>query len=299
MSKKTIRARSGGPLASARMLAPAALGLLLFAAGCPVDVNPGDPPGDDDPTPPPECDAATTARVRIFHGAPGTPVEKLPGKPERTPNLQVFRADKMAPLASLAFGKAAVVSICPGTYDLAAQLDNDDEARATAAAVTIAAGEKITLVAAGFVAPETGQDGLHVIVQHEPFPAEPDGTSRLVLVNAAPDLPTVAVELSAEHQGAEAPSLARYDGTPALEVAGDKALPIDLLDGETVMARFGIEPRFPAGANLYGIVFDRTQLTPEEEAMMPRPKPKAKLFLTGDDPLIGNVAGGGITFKLK
>ncbi len=76
-------------------LAPwlASLLMLLFTAGCPVDINEGDGGGDDDGPSEAECPTAQLATVRIFHGAGGTPVTRLPFVDPSTRNLTVVRPD--------------------------------------------------------------------------------------------------------------------------------------------------------------------------------------------------------------
>lgn len=254
-----------------------------------MDVNEAPDPGEPPPPPTPECASADTARVRFFHGAPGTPQEKEPGKPARTPNVVVFGTKtgvKERTLVSFQFGRAATARLCAGTYDLRIALDNKAKtALASVSAFSVTAGQKFTIVASGYVAPTTGQDAFRVLPQLETFTTQTDGQGRLIVVHASPDAPTVDVDLDPEAAGANATGLARYGATAILPVPGNSEVSVGLLVGATAAETFDIS-RFPANVNLFGIVFGTDTATTSRS-----------LFLTGDDELFGNTTRGGITIS--
>ena len=75
----------------------------------------------------------------------------------------------------------------------------------------------------------------------------------------------------------------------------DKAVTVAFKEGDAARVSFAIEPRFPKDAKLIALVFDTLAPDPED----PDKVPLAKLFLTGDDPLVGAVSGGGVLFTAQ
>jgi hypothetical protein len=73
---------------------------------------------------------------------------------------------------------------------------------------------------------------------------------------------------------------------------------VNFLMGTTAKVSFSIAPRLPAFAKAVAVLFDTEVFDPDNPDPTKRsPTPKAQLFVTGDDPLLGLVAGGGITFS--
>jgi hypothetical protein len=260
-----------------------------------VDVNEAPDPGEPPPPPTPECASADTARVRFFHGAEGTPEEKEPGKPARTPNVVVFgtnttTAVKERTLVSFQFGRAAIARLCPGTYDLRIALD--DKAKTPLATVTpfsVVKGQKFTIVATG----KANAADFRVVPLLEAFQSldamsgvRKDGKAGLVLVQASADIPLVDIDIDPKAAGSNVVGLAAFKASTELTLEGNtEKLPVELLVGDTTKASFTIS-RVPANVSLFGIVFG-TDTEDTSRAM----------FLTGDDPLFGNTTRGGITIS--
>jgi hypothetical protein len=60
---------------------------------------------------------------------------------------------------------------------------------------------------------------------------------------------------------------------------------------------FSIAPRIPTGAKTLAILFDTEVFDPKNpDPTKVSPAPVPRLFVTGDDPLFGQVAGGGVQF---
>jgi len=280
-------------------LAPAAM--LLFTAGCPVDANEEKAPDADENGPPPECMAADAARIRILQAAKGLGTLMRPGRPDVTQTLSLTRANPADPesplvLSNNGFGATANASVCPGMKTIIAStqvLDGEmiKDGELGKVDIDIAAKERITLVVTGFVAPAAGQDSVKfVVIRESKLPAREAGKSNLIVANAIPDSPTVAVDFNPA-AGAEIAALARYGVSDVVAVeTPEKAVTVKVLEGDAAKVSFSISPRFPAGANLIAVLYDTLAIP------MNGTKPSSKLFLTGDDPLIGNAPGSGIIF---
>lgn len=298
--------------------------LPVFTAGCPVDVNEGTPP-DGGGTGGGECPAAERNTVRIFHGAGGTPVTRPEFGPATTRALTVVRPDApggSATVASLAAGRAALVQFCSGKQiNLIARLAGSTTARAMTTimlppppANASPLDAATTLVLAGISDalnpdepsgtpenPASVADPLRFIEVPDMFSTGPE--TQIQVVHASRKTPTpVDVELNPDSAGPDVMGLVRYEasmvgptrGTPDTDPA---AVPVAFLEGTTARASFSISPRIPAGAKALVILFDTEIYDPNRPATEPPvPAPAARLFVTGDDPLLGGVAGGGVQF---
>jgi hypothetical protein len=295
--------------------------LPVFTAGCPVDVNEGTPP-DGGGTGGAECPPAERNTVRIFHGAGGTPVTRPEFGPATTRNLTVVRPDApggSATVASLAAGRAALVQFCAGKpINLVARLAGSMAARAMTTimlppppANASPLDAAMTLVLAGISDalkpdgtpenPASVANPLRFIVVPDTFGTGPE--TQIQVVHASRKTPTpVDVELNPESAGPDVAGLARYEvsmvnptrGTPDTDPS---AVPVAFLEGTTARASFTISPRIPAGAKALVIHFDTEIFDPNRPASEgPTPAPVARIFVTGDDPLLGGVAGGGVQF---
>ncbi len=111
------------------------------------------------------------------------------------------------------------------------------------------------------------------------------------------------MEVDPDRAGAELLGLTRY-GAPLAPTAtkgtpdtAPSAVTVAFLEGTATRASFSISPRIPAGAKALAIHFDTEIFDPKNPDPAARnPPPVARLFLTGNDPLLGFVAGGGVTF---
>lgn len=297
--------------------------LLLFTAGCPVDVNPGDGMGDDDGGGTSECPSAERATVRIFHGAGGTPVTRPQFGPSTTRALLIDRPD-LDPddppvVATLSAGRAALVQLCGNKeITLGARLAGADVDRITvmltltpdadpakfdAQETIVVAGIADTLVDMVPENPASAANPLRFILVPDTF-----GTSsetQIQVVHASRKIPTpIAVEVDPGTTGAEIATLNRYELSSVFLTKGTSdvapsPVPIAFQDPATFASKasFTISPRVPAGAKVVAIAYDTEIYDPKNpDPTQVSPPPSAKLFVTGDDPLLGWVSGGGITF---
>lgn len=314
-------------------LAP--LAVLLCMAGCPVSINTGGDDGDDGPATE-ECPAAQRATVRIFHGAGGTPVTRPEFGPATTRNLNVVRPDldpaDPPVVASLAAGRSAIVQICGGKQvTLGARLVGAKKDR-TALMITLTPDADpskfdvgTTIVLAGISDdvkpdpanpsveigenPASATNPLKMIVVPETFSTVAAET-QIQVVHVSRLTPTpIDVEVNPDSTGPEIMALERYEdhyqqGDPMfrapVQTKGSAdtaavAVPIAFLQGASTKKSFSV-PRVPAGAKVLAIHFDNEVYDPDNKDQRSVPAPAARLYLTGDDPLLGSVAGGGVTF---
>ena len=296
--------------------------LLAVTAGCPVDVNEGDGMTDDGSSNA-ECMSSELATVRIMHAAGGTPVTRPQFLPPTTRNLNVTRPDpkdatKTLTVTSLAPGRASLVQLCGNKpLMLGARLAGAKADRTTQMVTLTPDADptkfepNLTIVLAGISDdlksdgtpenPKSAADPLRFILVPNTFGASPD--TEIQVVHASRKTPAlVDVETNPDRTGAEITALARYaisalgptKGTPDTAPA---TVPIVFLEGTTTRASFTITPRIPAGAKALAIHFDTEVFDPGNPDMAGQnPAPIARLFLTGNDPLLGRVAGGGIQF---
>jgi hypothetical protein len=295
--------------------------LLLLTAGCPVDVNTAKPDGGDDGGDP-ECPKTELATVRFFHAAGGTPVTRPEFGPATTRNLNVVRmdsADELVVVTSLVAGRASIVQLCGNKMlTLGARLSGADEDRATMMIMLTPDADAslfdvgTTIVLAG-IADALKEDGvtpenpasvgnaLQFITVKDTFSTGAE--TQMQVVHASRQTPTpIDVELNPDSTGPDVPGLVRYafSGVQPTKGTADtapSAVPVTFLQAAVAKASFTIAPRMPAGAKGLAIHFDTEVFDPDHPDPTKRsPAPKPQLFLTGDDPLLGLVAGGGITF---
>jgi hypothetical protein len=299
--------------------------LILSAAACAVDVNEGTGEGDDGPAAA-ECPPNELATVRFMHAAGGTPVTRPDFGPATTRNLNVVRPDFNDPatnqpklIVSLAAGRAGIAQVCGnkpmmfGARLAGAKADRmpplqimftpDPDPKLLAARTTIVlAGIADSLTPEG--APEnpaSAANPLRFIVVDDMFSSGPE--TQIQVVEASRVMPaTVDVDVNPDVAGAELTgdkALDRYEVSVVETTKGTVdampvAVPVRFLVASTVMQTFTIAPRVPAGAKVLAIHFDTEIYDPK--APTPPPAPVARLFLTGNDPLLGLAPGGGITF---
>jgi hypothetical protein len=301
-----------------------AIALAILATGCPVDVNEGTGGGDDDDAPAPECPSAQLATVRIFHAAGGTPVTRPEFGPSSTRNLNVVRtdapgatADKPLTVASLAAGRATLVQLCGNkTITLGARLAGAKVDRTTTTVMLTPDADpskfdaQMTIVLAG-IADTLKADGMPENPASTANPLTfikvPDtfstGTeTQIQVVHASRIVPSpVDVEANPDRAGVEFTGLTRYnftavDATRGTADTAPKTVVVQFLDGTAVKATHTITPRLPVGAKALAIEFDREVYDPTNPDPSTIPSNRAQLFVTGDDPLLGFVSGGGLQF---
>ena len=295
--------------------------MLLCTTGCPVDVNEGDGPGDDDGPVTPECPTAELATVRFFHAAGGTPVTRPDFGPATTRNLNVVRVDKDAEVVtSLAAGRASLVRLCSGkdlvlnmrlagakedrlAQSLTLRLTPDANPAAFDAGRTIVlAGIADTVVSGTPENPASAANPLHFIDVPDTFSAE-GGTTQMQVVHASRKVGTpVSVEVNPDAALAEIATLDRYM-TSAVVVskgstdAAPAAVPVVFTDAAMAKTSFSIAPRLPTGAKALAILFDTEVFDPDNpDPTKVNPPTTPRLFVTGDDPILGKAVGGGIQF---
>jgi hypothetical protein len=297
--------------------------VLLCTTGCPVDVNEGGDDGDDDPGPTPECPSAELATVRFFHAAGGTPVTRPDFGPATTRNLNVVRVDKDdAVVTSLAAGRASLVQLC-GNKDitlnarlvgaeenriamsLTIRLTPDTDPKAFDAGRTIIlAGIADTIIDGTPENPKSAMNPLQFIEVMDTFTAGAE--TQIQVVHASRKVAAeVNVEVNPDGMGSEITMLKRYEfsgiqGTKGSTDLAPAAVPVVFEDPTTTPATktsFSISPRIPMGAKALAILFDTEVFDPKNpDPTKVNPATTPRLFVTGDDPLLGRVVGGGVQF---
>jgi hypothetical protein len=307
----------------------AGVAVLLLTAGCPVDINEGEG-GDDDAPTTPECPTQDRVTVRFVHMAGGTPVTRKPGVTS-TRNLNVTRPDpadaaKTVTVTGLAPGRASLVRLCGNRmFTLGARLAGASKDRVTTTITLPPATPNsseldavMTIILAGISDalkmengaevpenPDSVANPLRFIVVPDTF--DTGNVTQLQVVHAsrktAPMMgATVDVEVNPDKTGAEVSALARYafsvpETTRGTADTSPSAVPVVFTQGGTELVKFSIAPRMPIGAKGLAILFDIEVFDPDNpDQTKVRPPVETKLFLTGDDPLLGAVAGGGVQF---
>jgi len=231
------------------------IALAAFAFGCssgsssgpdtgspPAPVaNGGDPGGSTKP-------AAGKATVRVVHASADAP------------KVDVYAAGGENPIVTgLAYGDASpYIEVNPGStaFELrASPSTSSDPVAFTSPAVAIAAGDKITAVAAGRLASKDGADALRVLPLVEGFDAAKAGSAIVRVVHASPDAPAVGVDVGDDDPRApEIPSLARFADTGASGVAlpSGAALRVGIDAAGSRVTSF-TTPKLPDGAEVFVI----------------------------------------------
>jgi hypothetical protein len=293
--------------------------LLLLATGCPVTIN-DEIAGDDDGPGTAECEKSSLSTVRFFHAAGGTPVTRPEFGPATTRQLQIVRLDlPMTPtIATMTAGRAVYAQICGNKQImLGARLAGAEDARAmitvtlTPDADPTAFDASRTMVLAGISDdlkadgtpenPKSVADPLRFIDVLDTFGTGSE--TQIQVVHASRKTPMqVDVEVNPDRAMAEITALTRYGFSAVAETKGTadtmpSAVPVQFLEGTAVRAMFSIAPRIPTSAKVVAIHFDTEVFDPDNPDPAARNPPTvARLFITGDDPLLGKVAGGGIQF---
>jgi hypothetical protein len=208
------------------------------AGGYPADSG---APDSGDPGP-------TEAGVRLVHAAAAAPA------------VDVYRKGSTTPIArDISYGEATgYVTIDAGTYQF--ELRPAGAAASTAPAfttpdVTVEGGKKYTAVAAGDLASSTAADGFRILPLEEGFGDNVAGKSRVRLVHAAYDAPTVAVDFGNDDGTApEVTAVARFGVTDAegAEVDSGELLQIGVVVNQSAITAF-TTPELPDAKNVFVI----------------------------------------------
>ncbi|HVU00717.1 MAG TPA: DUF4397 domain-containing protein [Polyangiaceae bacterium] len=158
--------------------------------------------------------SAATAMIRIVHAATGAPA------------VDLYVKGDVTPLATgLAYGKASsYVTVPAGNPEIEVRAMGASPTSTplyTTSAVQMEAGKKYTAVASGNVASTATTDAFRVLPLEEAFAAAGAGKTRVRVVHAGWDAPTVGLDVNADAPAApEVPSLARFadTGTDGLEL---------------------------------------------------------------------------------
>jgi hypothetical protein len=216
------------------LLAVSALGL----AGC---------SDDDDDGSPTDPGMSTDAMLRVVHASPGAPAVDIYVNGGTTPVV-----------VALAYGDASsYLEVAPGGHAVQIRAHGADptDAPAHEATVTLAEAEKVTAVAAGVLGSTRPEDAFRVLPLVEDFADPGPGNVAVRIVHAAPDAPTVAVDVGNDGVP-EITDLARFAATGAAGVAltAAEALRLGVWAGDP-LARAAVftTPALPEGGELFVI----------------------------------------------
>ena len=233
------------------LLTTVLLALVFVVAAC--DDN-NDATG---PTPP----IANAVMIRAIHASPDAPA------------VDVYANDGTTPLVQdLAYGEAtAYLDIPEGTYNI--QLRAAGSAASSVPVyetgdMTLSEGDRITALATGFLGSNDAADNFRIIPLAEDFTSAGAGMSRVRIVHASPDAPTVAIDVGNDGSP-EILSLARFEdtGTEGIELPASTALQIGIWAGNPLARVTAFTtPPLPAGSELFVIAAGSLELLPREEA---------------------------------
>lgn len=205
---------------------------------------------------------ADKAMLRVVHAAPTAPAVDLYAGGTTTKVVD-----------DLAYGEAsAYLELDPGalTVDVrAAGSAASDPAVFTTPSVTLEAGKKYTVVAAGDLASQDAADKFRVLPLEEGFAAPGAGNFAARIVHASFDAPTVGIDLGNDSAASpEVPSLERFADTGAAGVAlpENTALQVGVVAGGAVVTAFTTPAVVPAGAEVFLIATGQLGKLPREDA---------------------------------
>lgn len=220
------------------LLLTALLGILTFGlTGCSDDDD------DDGPVNPPASDAAM---LRVVHASPDAPLVDIYVDGGDTPVI-----------TALGYGAASdYLEVDPGTYSVEIRGHGADPTSTpafTVDALDLAAGARVTAVAAGLLGSSDPEASFRVLPYVEDFADPGTGNAAVRIVHAAPDAPTVALDVG--NDGApEVTDFARFAETGAAGVAlpAGTAVRIGVWAGSP-LARAAVftTPALPEGGELF------------------------------------------------
>ena len=209
--------------------------LLFVSAAC----------GDDDDGNQPDG-GGNTAQLRVVHAAPGAPA------------VDVYAEGNPTPLvANLPYGEvSSYVTVPAGSYAIQVRAAGSPSTSTPAhqtPSLNVAAGARITAVAAGLLASSDDADRFRVLALAEGFGTPAASNARVRIVHASADAPSVGIDVG-DDGNADIESLDRFDDTGAsgIDLPAGAALQIGILAGSTRVTAF-TTPELPAGADLFVI----------------------------------------------
>ena len=184
--------------------------------------------------------------LRVLHAVPDAPA------------VDVYAQGNATPLATSVSYRAtsAYVTVPGGTYTVELRPAGAAASSApvfTSAPVTLAAGDRVTAVAAGRLASTDASDTVRVLPLRERFATPAAGEARLRVVHAAADAPTVDLDLG-DDGTSELTGLQRFadTGEAGINVPAGQALHVGILAGGTKVTSF-TTPTLPDGARAFAV----------------------------------------------
>jgi hypothetical protein len=189
--------------------------------------------------------ATTTASLRVVHAAPGAPA------------VDVYARGVGAPLVTnLAYGQAsAYAQVPPGTYDIDVRPAGAVGTTApifSATGVMVGAGRRYSVFAAGQIGAAADRT-FRLLPLEETFGAPAANAVRVRILHAAPDAPTVAIDVGNDGTP-EIAMLARFAATDGagIDLPAGMPLRIGIWAGSPLarVTSFSV-PALPAGAQAF------------------------------------------------
>lgn len=199
---------------------------------------------DDDASPTTPTDPGEGS-LRVVHASVDAPAVDI-----------YVNGDDVPAIEDLAYGQATdYLDLDAGTYliELRAHGAEPQSPAAFAVDVTLADGQTVTAVAAGLLGSTEESDRFRILPLVEGFADPGAGNAAVRIVHAAPDAPTVALDIGNDGSP-EVTGFARFADTGAAGVSlpAGEALRVGVWAGEP-LARASVftTPALPAGANLF------------------------------------------------
>jgi hypothetical protein len=232
------------------------------------------------------ADRGALTPVRVVHASPDAPA------------VDVYVRGLSSPiLRGLAYGDTSpTFRFVNGSYTIdlrAAPSTASDPVAYSTGPLAVGGGRRITAVAAGLLASSDPASAFRVLPFVEGFANPGAGNAAVRVVHAAPDAPTVGIDIGNDDPAApEVPALARFADTGAAGIAlpAGAALQIGIdAAGERVTAF--TTPELPAGGDLFVIA---TGLL----ADLPRQPAGFDLLAVGPDGTIGFIRQNPVVYAL-
>lgn len=245
----------------------------LLALGC----------GDDSDEPLPPTD---TAKLRVVHASPDAPAVDVYVEGSATPVI-----------SNLAYGSAtAYLTVDAGSPNFQIRAAGAAPTSApvySTGPLTLAKDAQVTAIATGLLASTAAADSFRVLPFVEQFVAGGAGKAQLRIVHAAPDAPTVGVDVGNDNPAApEVASLARFADTGAagIPLPSGAALQVGIAAGGNRVTAF-TTPALPEGGNLFVIAVGRL-------ADLPRLETGFSLLAVGPAGVIGRIPQNPVVYAL-
>ncbi|MBX3192207.1 MAG: DUF4397 domain-containing protein [Labilithrix sp.] len=212
----------------------------------PSNTDPAPPAMEgDDPMKPAPTPAPGKAIVRVIHGSPNAP------------SVDVYAKGSERPLVTgLMYGQtSAWLEIDPGAYEVelrAAPSKPTDPIAYKTGVLNIAAGVKISAVAAGLLGSQDLDDAFRVVPVVESFGKAETGTARVRVLHAGSDAPSVDLDVGNDDPASpEVKGLARFADTGAdgVGLPANTALAIGIAVGGQRVTAF-TTPKLAEGADV-------------------------------------------------